>query len=251
MPPAAHAAPAAPPASPASVALLLRAVLARAARAVLDALAVLLPVDCAGCGAPDRSICAECRQSLAAPARRMERRGVSGWAGVAYAGPAARALRSFKDEGRTDAARTLAVPLAAAIRAALAELDPGEGAAGPVEVCTVPSTAAARRARGYAPVELLLRHCGLRPARVLRLERARADQAGLGREDRQANAAGALGAVRRLDGRRFLLVDDVVTTGATLAEASRAIRVAGGAVVAIAVLADTPLRHPDGDSKVP
>ena len=241
-----------PTAASASAAARPRGALVSHARlAALDALAVLLPVDCAGCGAPDRGLCAECLGSLAVPTRRIRRPGVSGWAGAEYAGPIARALRAFKDEGRTDVARALAVPLAAAIRAALAEVDAGDGRGGGVEVCTVPSTGAARRARGYSPVGLLLRRCGLRPSRVLRLERARADQAGLGREARHANAAGALAAAGRLDGRRFLLVDDVVTTGATLAESSRAIRAAGGAVVAVAVLADTPLRHPDDDAKVP
>jgi len=235
---------------------LVRAVASHAGRAALDAVGVLLPVDCAGCGTPDRSLCADCRLALAMPPRRIARPGVSGWAGIEYGGVAAHAIRAFKDAGRTDAATALARPLAAAVRAALADaqhvhgVHPREAADGPpgrgLELCTVPSTAAASRARGYAPVGLLLARCGLRGSPVLRLQRARADQAGLGREARRANADGALEAVRRLDGRRFLLVDDVVTTGATLAEATRAVLAAGGAVEGIAVLAETPLRHPAG-----
>ena len=130
-----------------------------------------------------------------------------------------------------------AAALASAIAAAL------DGSAPGAETCTVPSTPAARRRRGYSPVDLLLARCGIRPARVLRLTRARIDQAGLGVAGRRANAAGALEARGDLAGRRFLLVDDVLTTGSTLAEASRAIRAAGGSVTAFAVLAETPRRY--------
>ena len=69
------------------------------------------------------------------------------------------------------------------------------------------------------------------------------DQAGLGVAARRANAQGALEARTRLVGRRFLLVDDVLTTGATLAETRRAVLAAGGSVEALAVLAETPLRR--------
>jgi predicted amidophosphoribosyltransferase len=100
------------------------------------------------------------------------------------------------------------------------------------------------RRRGYAPVDALLVRCGIRPSHVLRPARARDDQAGLGADARRLNAQGALVARADLRGRRFLLVDDILTTGATLAEAARAVTAAGGSVASAAVLAQTPLRHP-------
>jgi predicted amidophosphoribosyltransferase len=139
-------------------------------------------------------------------------------------------------EGRT----ALAVPLAALLAAALAEAEPGAG----VELCVAPSTRAAFRRRGFDPARLVLARTGRRDARVLRPARPHHVQKGLGREERGANLHGVHRARYRLDGRRFLLVDDVVTTGATLAEAARAIRAAGGEVVGAVVVAATPLRTP-------
>jgi predicted amidophosphoribosyltransferase len=206
-------------------------------RAALDAAALVLPVVCAGCGSPDRAVCDGCRDALRPHPRLVARDAVEAWAALEYSGVVAHAVGAFKDGARTDAAPRLAMALAAAIRAALVGSRPG------IEVCTVPSTVSAMRRRGYAPVDLLLAGCGIRSARVLRLTRTRSDQAGLGAADRRANADGALEARGNLARRRFLLVDDVLTTGSTLAEARRAILAAGGSVEAFAVLAETPLRR--------
>ncbi|MFE6963762.1 ComF family protein [Agromyces sp. NPDC057679] len=228
-----------------SPARLLARVTATARDAALDGLAVLAPVACAGCGAHDRAVCTGCLEALAPTPRTVTRpipspaAPIVVHASLEYAGPVAAILAAFKDGGRTDAVRPLACAMRAAVVAALADAAPGA----PVELCTVPSTRRALRERGYAPVELLLARSGVRPSRVLRLARDRADQAGLDQAARRANAAGGLVAARRLDGRRFLLVDDILTTGSTLAEAARAVRSAGGSVAGSAVLAETPLRH--------
>lgn len=237
-----HPPPPRPPRPP-----LVRSAVAGFERAVLDALAVVLPVSCAGCGEPDRAVCDECRVALAAAPKLVERPGLSAWAALEYAGPVASAIGEFKDGGRTDAAPALALALRAAIARAVAAAPPGRA----LEVCTIPSAPGAYRARGYAPVEVLLARCGIRSSKVLALARGRVDQAGLGAEARRANSAGGLVAVRPLAGRRFLLVDDVLTTGSTLAEAARAIIAAGGSTGAFAVLAETPLRHGGHAAKSP
>jgi predicted amidophosphoribosyltransferase len=70
------------------------------------------------------------------------------------------------------------------------------------------------------------------------------DQAGLDAGERRANLQGALRSRRRLDGVDVVVVDDVVTTGATLAEAARALTAAGARIRGASVVAATPRRAP-------
>lgn len=229
---------------------------ARLLGAVLDAWAVVLPIECSGCGAPDRSLCPACRAALRASVHPCRREGVPVWSGLDYAGVARRVIGAYKDGGRTDAASALAVPLRAAVAAALAAAPPGRPAdAGPVaspqrtvagvHLVTVPSSRRAWRSRGYHPVELLLRRGGLAPTRVLRQVGEAVDQVGLGRVARGRNKHGSLRAVRRLDGFRCVIVDDILTTGATILEARRAVLEAGGEVIGLAALAETRLHRSD------
>lgn len=206
--------------------------------ALLDAWAVLLPVECAGCAAPDRGLCPECAAALA-PAVTVQGTpgGIAVRAALRYEFVARRVILALKEQERTDVAVALAGPLAAAVAAV----------PGTAELATVPSSRAAWRRRGFDPVVLLARRAGLRPARVLRHRGNAARQKTLGLAERAENVRGSLAARCSLDGRRFVLLDDVLTTGATLDEASRAIQEAGGNVIGAATLAFTPRRLPVRD----
>lgn len=211
--------------------------------AVADAVAVVLPIECAGCGAPDRDVCEECRRAIE-PDGILTRRLPSGLlvhAAHRYDGPVRRVLLALKEQDRTDAARVLARALLPALAAA--------AGSGPAELVAIPSSRRARRRRGYDPVRLLLARCGARPSRLLRLRRSGGTQKSLDREARARNVDEAMVAVGDLSGRRVVLVDDVITTGATLAEAERALRAAGADVVGAAVLAATPRRALSDDAQ--
>ncbi|MFJ2598022.1 ComF family protein [Streptomyces erythrochromogenes] len=202
---------------------------------------LVLPVDCAGCGAVRVLVCADCRGALSGaaaglvrPSPRPEGLPVV-QAAAAYEGAVRAVLLAHKERGALPLAGVLGAALAAAVLA-------GGTGPGPGEVALVPVPSARRqvRARGHDPARRIalaaagrLRRAGVpaRVAPVLGLRRAVADQAGLGARERRENLAGAL-AVRRdgarlTGGARIVLVDDVVTTGATLAEAARAVRAAG------------------------
>lgn len=202
--------------------------------ALLDALALAAPVECAGCGAPDRALCAACRRRLEPAPRRVAVPGVPcAWAGTAYDGPVRGAVLALKD-GRTG----LADPLAPLLLAALAAVRAEQSAQSPgVELCPVPASRRALRRRGYDPVRVLVRAAGLDAARVLRPARSRVEQKSLGREERLRAGPDRFRARADLGGRRLVLVDDVVTTGATLRAVAEAVRAAGGEVVGAVALA--------------
>ena len=173
--------------------------------ACAEALALVLPVACAGCDEPDVALCEACRAELRPGVTRSGQR-VGVWSGLAFAGVPARVVRALKEEGRTGLARELAPALRAAVEAALRAASEGVGGAGGaasarsgVVLVPIPTSRAAFRRRGYRVVELVAHRAGLRTARLLHASRATADQRGLGRRgaSRQRGALAAAPGVRR------------------------------------------------------
>lgn len=203
--------------------------------ALADALALVLPIACAGCGAPDEALCVACRAALAPRVRRRDGGLVPVWSGLDFDGAVARAVRALKEDGRTSLARELAPALAAAL-----SLIPG--ARGAV-VVPVPTSRAAYRRRGYRVAELVARRAGVRVVRLLRTVRPTADQRGLDAATRRRNVARSLAATPAAASARVVVLDDVVTTGATLDEAVRALRAGGAEVIGAVAIAATPRRR--------
>ncbi|GAA4686599.1 ComF family protein [Frondihabitans cladoniiphilus] len=232
-------------------------------QALLSALALVSPVDCAGCGRADVELCPACRTRLRPALRRAALPdGTPLVSGLEYSGAVRDVVLAFKQQGRWRLGRPLAPAVQAALLAAAGAGSPGAGAGPPevgavlpdvgasseagappgVVVVAVPSSAAGLRRRGYDPVRVLLRAARVRPApRGLRVSRASGVQKGRSRAERQAARVGTLAASRRLTGHRVVVVDDVVTTGSSLVEAVRACSAVGADVVGAACLADTPL----------
>ncbi len=215
---------------------------------------LLLPVACAGCGRPRTELCAACGAALhGGTARRVRPSPLPpGLPAVYAAAPYENAVRAVllahKERGALGLAGALGRALAGCVRAGAGRPGDAGGSrlAGLLLLVPVPSARSSTAARGHDPVRRIavaaardLRRVGL-PAQVLpllRQRRAVADQAGLGARQRRANLAGALeltaggGRLLRrglLRHGRVILVDDLLTTGSTLAEAARAVGEAYG-----------------------
>jgi predicted amidophosphoribosyltransferase len=144
----------------------------------------------------------------------------------------------------------LADALAAEVARALR--DRGGAAAG-VVVTWAPTTEAHRRSRGFDHGELLARAVARRlrlPCRRLLRRTAGPPQTGRPAAARRASGPGFAAAARVDRGGVVVLVDDVVTTGATLRSAAVALREAGVRTVVPAAIARTPAR-PDGPDAGP
>ncbi len=246
--------------------------LARFAQGVGDSfvelLAVLAPVECVCCGSEDSALCGACARHLRllcsrpfrAEAQAPALLTVDGTvllpvvAGGHYRDELAQALLSFKHLGQGRLASVLAPALGTAIRSAVGD---GEG----ICLVPVPSSNAAFRRRGFSPVHLLLGRLrrldalpGMHVADALKKAPGPGNgQKGLGRGERARRVRGSM-TVRllrkgSLEGRACVIVDDVLTTGATLAEAARAVSAAGGVVCGAVVLAAT--RPPAGNGVPP
>jgi len=240
-----------------------------ARRSLAATLEMALPTTCGGCGAAGATWCGACAEEAGHATYPGGARQVNPvpclrgfpptWAASPYDASARKALVAYKDGDRRDLVAVLAPMLSDAMAAAL-EGDPHLRAVlasgnGPVFVVPVPSSPAAVRRRGDAPLDLLaraaVREVGLSSrdlivSPALRLRRRVADQSGLDHRQRASNVESAMQVRTRwgrsLGGVACLLVDDVLTTGATLVEAARALRVGGAGHIAAATVAATQRR---------
>jgi len=219
---------------------------------------------CAGCAHPGSVLCAACRRwtvaspRLAWPDPRppiLFRAGVPPYAGGDYADVLRQLIVAYKDDGRAGLCEPLARMLATVVEHALQQAVVAEQTSlADVELVPVPSSRVSRRRRGRDPVAdlaraaaRLLRRRGQPVAVVARLTHRRevVDQSGLDAYERAVNLRGALTAppARGLP-RTRIVVDDVLTTGATAAEAVRALLAASWPVDAVAAVAVTCRRVP-------
>jgi predicted amidophosphoribosyltransferase len=222
---------------------------------------LLLPRTCAGCGRPGAVLCRTCARLFAVPHPAAPRRFPAGFpptvaAGV-YAGPVRPVVIAFKERARAELTAPLGTALALAVAAVLAGV-PGELPARPVLLVPLPPSAAALRARGRdhvrelavtAATELRAAGVAVGTARLLRRRGRVRDSNGLSAAQRRANLAGTFVAChpggRLPTGTVLVLVDDVVTSGATLTEAAAVLapeRPGGSPPVLAAVIAATPRR---------
>jgi predicted amidophosphoribosyltransferase len=209
--------------------------------ALLD---LVLPVRCGGCDASGTPWCRECARTLNDPPAQVRPRvdpTVPVWTLGAYSGARRRAVVAAKERGRRD----LAAPLGLASAVAIARLRRwGELPAGPLIVVPAPTRVRAARARGGDPVTRMARcaasHDPSLHVHPVLITGARVrDSVGLSAAQRQINLAGRISihadSVPR--GLPVLVVDDIVTTGATTAEAVRVLRKAGFRTSGILVIA--------------
>lgn len=222
---------------------------------------LVLPRTCAGCAVPGAVLCRSCAGLLTRPHLATPRRFPDGFpptvAAGAYAGPVRPALLAFKERGRAELARPLGAALAIAV-AAVTGAVPGRG---PVVLVPVPSSRTALRTRGRDHVRELtgqavveLRAAG-RPVTASRLLRRRGrvrDSARLTAVQRRANLAGTFDVAGPVPAGVLVLVDDVVSSGATLTEAAAVLARAtrpGDPPVLAAVVAATPRTTGRGTSR--
>ncbi|MEP7021376.1 MAG: phosphoribosyltransferase family protein [Pseudonocardiales bacterium] len=204
--------------------------------AVVVAMADLVwPRSCIGCARAGRVLCERC---VPLDVLHVAAAGLPVVAAGAYDGPLRAALIAYKERGRRDLAEPLGTLLAGAVPA-----EPG------VVLVPVPSTARVARARGGDHM-LRLARIASRASHApvgtpLRLVRTVQDSAGLDHQERAANLSAAMSATSPPSpGTAAVIVDDIVTTGATLREAARALAAAGWSVRAAAVVAATERKRP-------
>lgn len=212
---------------------------------------LVLPVRCVGCRTDGRLWCEACATEFGAPIpvrRPSLDDGPQACALAAYRGPARDAVLAYKERGR----RELAEPLGAAVARALpwapgARPDPD----GVWWLVPAPSRRRTSRQRGGEHMTVLARCCAAELARagpgvvvapVLELASTAADSVGLDPAARAANLAGRVRLRPRASpprGSPVVLLDDVITTGATAAACHRVLTKAGLEVTAVVALTST------------
>ncbi|BBX17918.1 phosphoribosyltransferase [Mycolicibacterium duvalii] len=204
---------------------------------------LVLPLQCGGCGAAGTRWCPICARELAVRpdephvvTPRVDP-GVPVLSLGRYAGSRRRAIVALKEHGRAD----LAAPLAEALTTALSNLLTWNVLDTPLTVVPAPTRRSAARRRGGDPITRIADKAatglpGLTVRPALHLKAFTRDSVGLSSADRQRNIAGRIRVSTPVGG-AVIVVDDVVTTGATAAESVRALQTRGADVLAVLALA--------------
>ena len=221
---------------------------------------LLLGSRCHGCGTAWWGVCPDCRTALAARHPRWARPDPcpAGFPRTVTSSPYDQLLRGLvnahKERQALGLTPVLGRRLAQSVHGLLRARNVAPGAA--VSLVPVPSAARAVRERGFDATAAMARAAArsLRPhyrvgvATILVQASGVRDQSGLDARARQANLAGGFRLRGQPPDRAVVLVDDLVTTGSSLAEAARVLRRAGVLVLGAATVAATQRRgRPGGE----
>lgn len=221
---------------------------------LIPAADLLLGAQCAGCGRPALTVCRPCGEAIRpvptvawpqpCPTRLRRPTSVTPIAAGSNGEVLRRVLVTWKEAGNTRLTAVLDHLLAASV---VEHARPQR----PITLVPVPTSRRSRRERGCDLVDELARSAArlllqvgidARVSQALAPARETADQVGLSAVERAGNLDGAfrMRTSRLLRGRDVLVVDDILTTGATVSEAVRVLDASGHRPVGIAVVAATP-----------
>jgi predicted amidophosphoribosyltransferase len=209
--------------------------------AMLD---LFLPMECGGCGAPSTRWCDACAIELTVKPDephvvnpRIDPE-VPVFALGRYANGRRQAILALKEHGRAD----LVAPLARALAVGVHRLLSWGIVETPLAIVPAPTRRSAARRRGGDPVNRLAhaavaQHPEIAVAKVLRIKALTRDSVGLGTAARERNITGRVVLRGRAPRTDVMVVDDIVTTGATARESVRVLHAAGVRVAAVLTIA--------------
>lgn len=189
----------------------------------------LMPSRCAICESPGGNICEKCQHIFLPAPKRFERESLTGLSALSYGESVSKLLIGYKEKGQASLA-----PFIAKTMLPLTRLEQVEN----VFLVPVPSRRQNFLRRGFEPslriCQELAKLTKLNVLNCLEFTREVKDQVGLDLDGRASNIEGSMRVNQPVARKLCLLVDDVVTSGASLNEARRVLT-QSGALVSLAI----------------
>lgn len=202
-----------------------------------DFLNLLLPSQCVICEKSGSPICATCSDKYLTGTRVVFRSDLNGLAICEYQGKIQNLIHEFKETAQTFLAREIAKSMVQIVPKSCQVLVP------------MPSKQTSFAKRGFVPAQVLAHHLAVQIAKKqhrliqvcdsLSYARVVQDQASLSGHDRRTNLTGAMKIIKPIRHGEVWLLDDIVTTGATLLEARRCLGEQGVRVAGFVAFAET------------